>query len=225
MSITNTSKPVYMAVLLDMDTEALELQQQLNAPLLSNHADQDDNIQSQTSTTGPATIKILNFLLGLLTGAAFSCAGFAVLIRHWQDMLKSDVMLFSVLWSSVTSVSAYLLFSLLYIATCSYFASDSKSSSLSKTLESQYTIAVLEYCFAVGVFLGFCGACTWTDVAYGMPASSILLTVTVAAAWAALMVCCALSVSDKNTKNSGSDEQEQAQRRLVRGTVLPLVFV
>jgi hypothetical protein len=97
---------------------------------------------------------------------------------------------------------------------------------LSKALESQYTIAVLEYCFAVGVFLSFCGACTWTDVAYGMPASSILLTVAVAAAWASLMVCCVLSVSDKNNKNSGSDEEEQqAKHHLVRGTVLLLVFV
>jgi hypothetical protein len=30
-----------------------------------------------------------------MAGAVFSCAGFAVLIRHWQDMLKSDAMLFS----------------------------------------------------------------------------------------------------------------------------------
>jgi hypothetical protein len=42
-----------------------------------------------------------------------------------------------------------------------------------------------------------------------MPASSIILNVAVAATSASLMVCCALSVSDKSTKNnSGSDEQE-----------------
>jgi hypothetical protein len=88
----------------------------------------------------------------------------------------------------------------------SFFASKSKSSSLSKTLKSQCTIAILEYCF------GFCGACTWTDVAYGMPASIILLTVAVAAAWASLMVCCILLVSDKNNKKKCQRRTRAASR-------------
>jgi hypothetical protein len=230
MTITINSEPVYTAVLLDLETvEAL--QEQLNVPLLSqetnnNNDDHDDHVIMESNKT-TNTVKVLNFLTGLCVGVMFSCAGFAVLIQHWHTMGHKDVMLFSIVWSSVTSVAAYLLFSLLYIGTCSYFGPTTSSCrsnltlAVSNALESERTISMLEYCFAVGVFLGFCGACTWTDVAYGMPASSILLTVVVATVWATLMVYCAMVTSRKD-----SDEQQQyVQPRGRKGTVLPMIFV
>lgn len=215
---TSSSKPIYTAVLLDLET-AEALQQQLSVPLLS-HDDYDVTVkQSSSSSTAATTVKVLNFLMGVCIGVIFSCLGFRVLIQHWDTMGHTDVMLFSVVWSSVTSVAAYMLFSLLYICTCCFFGSKSNSTAAACT-ESPQMISILEYCFAVGVFLGFCGACTWTDVAYGMPTSSILLTVLVAALWACLMIYCAIAT----TKDDDDEEQEPAQRRR-RGTVLPLVFV
>ena len=218
MSTSTNSKPIYTAVLLDLET-AEALQQQLNAPLLS-HADDDDDahaLSSSSSTTTATAVKVFNFLTGLCVGAMFSCLGFCVLIQHWHAMGQTDVMLFSVIWSSVTSAAAYLLFSAMYAATCCFFGSNNSSISM----ESTKTISMLEYCFAVGVFLGFCGACTWTDVAYGMPAESILLTVAVAVLWACLMIYCAFVTSPSEQE----EEEERAQRRSRRGTILPLVFV
>jgi hypothetical protein len=216
-TITN-SKPIYTAVLLDLET-AEALQQQLSAPLLSHAADDDDAhalSSSSSSTSTATTVKALNFLTGICVGVVFSCLGFNVLIQHWHNMGQTDVMLFSVMWSSVTSVAAYLLFSALYAATSCFCGRNST------TMESTKTVSILEYCFAVGVFLGFCGACTWTDVAYGMPTESILLTVAVAALWACLMIYCAFASAPSEEEE---EEEELAWRRSRRGTVLPMIFV
>jgi hypothetical protein len=223
MSTINNSKPIYTAVLLDLETSEA-LQQQLSAPLLSHDDDDDANALSSSSasesTSTATTVKILNFLAGICIGVIFSCLGFRVLVEHWHTMGQTDVMLFSVIWSSVTSAAAFILFSILYTATCYYFGSNNSTAAC---LESTKTIAILEYCFAVGVFLGFCGACTWTDVVYGMPTSSILLTVVVAALWASLMIYCAFATSKSEQE---AEDKEIAQRRIGRrGTVLPLVFV
>jgi hypothetical protein len=217
----SNSKPIYTAVILDLET-AEALQEQLNVPLLSHYANDAHAMQSSSTSTSTAStpVKILNFLMGLCTGVLFSCAGFVVLVHHWHNMDQTDIILFSVIWSSVTSIAAYVLFSLLYIGTCCYFGSNS---SCSASLESQQTISILEYCFAVGVFLGFCGACTWTDVAYGMPASSVFLTVVVASLWACLMVYCAMATSGNNSDDEYCEQPAHSRRR--RGTVLPLVFV
>jgi NhaP-type Na+/H+ or K+/H+ antiporter len=228
MSTITNSKPIYTAVLLDLET-AEALQQQLSAPLLSHgdddHDDDANALSSSTSsksTSTAKTAKIVNFLAGICIGVIFSSLGFRVLVQHWHNMGQSDVMLFSVIWSSVTSAAAYIMFSTLYTVTCCYFGS-SNNSDAAACMESSKLISILEYCFAIGVFLGFCGACTWTDVAYGMPASSIALTVVVAAVWACLMLYCAFATS----KLAQDEEEEQlAQRRISRrGTVLPLVFV
>jgi hypothetical protein len=222
MSTTTNSKPIYTAVLLDLET-AEALQQQLSTPLLS-HEDYDATKQnalsspsSSSSSRSTATaVKVLNFLAGLCIGVVFSCLGFHVLIQHWYTMGQTEVMLFSVIWSSVTSAAAFLSFIALYAATCCYFGDNNT------TMESTKTVSLLEYCFAVGVFLGFCGACTWTDVAYGMPAESILLTVAVAVLWACLMIYCAFATSPSEEDEA---EEELARRPRRRGTVLPLVFV
>jgi hypothetical protein len=222
MSTITNSKPIYTAVLLDLET-AEALQQQLSAPLLSHDDNDDANALSSPSSSSTSTatpVKVLNFLAGICIGIIFSCLGFRVLVQHWHNMGQSDVMLFSVIWSSVTSAAAFILFSALYALTCCYFGSNNSTAAC---LESTKTISILEYCFAVGVFLGFCGACTWTDVAYGMPTESILLTVVVAALWACLMIYCAFATSKSEQE---AEDAELAQRRIGRrGTVLPLVFV
>jgi hypothetical protein len=220
MSTIASSKPIYTAVLLDLDT-AEALQQQLYVPLLSHDDDDDDDayaLSSSSSTRTVTTVKVLNFLTGICIGVIFSCLGFRVLLEQWQTMSQTDVMLFSVIWSSVTSVSAYLLFNALYAATRCFIGSNNESSDY---MESTRTTSLLEYCYAVGVFLGFCGACTWTDVVYGMPAKSIFLTIVVAAMWAYLMIYCAL----KTSPSEQEEEEERAQRRRHRGTILPMVFV
>jgi hypothetical protein len=228
-STTNTgsAEPICTAVLLDMEAvdTAEALQQQLNVPLLSHRAgDNEDSdahgAQSPSSSTRENTctnkrrrksasstvtkVKTLNFLTGLCTGVMFSCAGFTVLLQHWHNMRPKDVMLFSLVWGSVTSAAAYLLFSLLRTGTCCHFGNSSNrsSNSNSKCLESPQIISILENSFAAGIFLGFCGVCTWTDVAYGTSPSILLLTVIVATLWLCLMMYCAFAAFTSRNNNT-----------------------
>lgn len=233
--INTSSEPICAAVLLDNVDTVEALQQQLNVPLHSHHVEDDDDhdahatqsssaskitcMQRRKSTRSTArTVKILNLLTGLYTGVMFSCAGFCVLLQHWHTMRPKDVMLFSVVWGSLTSVSAYLLFSVLYIGTCCYFGNSSNRSN-SKCLESPQTISILENCFAAGIFLGFCGVCTWTDVAYGTSPSVILLAVVMATFWACVMIYCAFArLTSRNNKTEVEQEQPAKPRRR-QGTV------
>lgn len=228
---TCDSQPICTAVLL-VDTETVKaLQQQLNVPLRSDHSEEEENdyddvyhdahanhsssfpsstrirrLSSKSSSSSTATAaKILNFVTGLCTGVMFCCGGFSVLLQHWQNMSPIDVVLFSVVWSIVTSVTAYLLFNLLYIGTCYYCPNSSNS----RCLESPQTISILESCFFVAIFLGFCGACTRMDVANGTPASIIILTEVAAAFWACLMIDCALSTFMSNRKPAAAKPAEK----------------
>jgi preprotein translocase subunit SecG len=240
-STTNTSsEPICKAVLLDMEmVEALQQQQQLNSPFLTQHAEDDNDhdalaTQSSSSSTNTSSdasasssiisrtatkVQILNFLTGLCTGVMFCCAGFTVLHQHWDNMGPKDVLLFSVVWGCVTSIVTCLLFSLLFIGTTR--CSVGNNSSNSKCLESRQTISILENCFGAGIFLGFCGACTWTDVAYGTSTNIHILTVVVAVFWACLMIYCALATSTSRTNIAEEERVQPAQRfrhRHRRGT-------
>ena len=77
-------------------------------------------------------------------------------------------------------------------------------------------ILLLEYYFALGVFLGFCLACTVTDCLLGMPLRSIVVTVTVAITWALLMVYCGSAEYD-------DEEVESSHGR--KGKVITVMIV
>lgn len=229
MTTVAVDMPMYAAVIMDADT--LE---QLGQPLLassssassSNEEDYHHHDASNNTTTPPTmlttdsakkSVQAIHFGAGIVTGILFSLGGFSILLQHWQDMNRTNVLGFSVAWSAVTSLTAYLLFRLLTVATTRTWTSTNSATNLTEDM-----LTVLEYCFAVGVFLGFCGACTVTDVATGMPWKNVVVTLAVAAAWAALMISCAVAAIQKNNDHA-SGPPVLARRR--QGTVLPMVMV
>lgn len=85
-------------------------------------------------------------------------------------------------------------------------------------LEHTFAInsAANEYMFALGVFLGFCGACTVADVVLGMPWTSVLGTMGVAMLWGVIMWYAYWKSSMEEKKQQQEDNKEQT-------VVLPLV--
>jgi hypothetical protein len=205
-STTSDSKPICTALHLDKETvEALQScshlaedddycdAHDLSSSSYSSTSTLEINITSSSSSKSwnpkstATTVKILNFLTGLCTGAMFSCAGFVFLLQHWHNMGPPDVMLFALVWSVATSIVAYLLFNLLYTGTSCHFGKQSRK-----------TISILENNYGVGIFLGFSGVCTSTDVVQGMATSITILTVVMAALWVCLMIYCALATRAAN---------------------------
>jgi hypothetical protein len=231
-TITN-SEPICTAVLLDMQTvEALQSH-------LTDKDDDYDDAQDNTSLSSSSsstikitesklssspksvatTVNISTFLTGICTGAMLSCVGFAFLLQHWQTLSSRDIMLFALVWGVVTCVAAYLLFNLLlYTGTRCHFGSSNSNRSSIK--ESRKTAALLENCFGSGIFLGFSGVCTSTDVVQGMATSIIILTMVVASLWACLMIYCALAAPAEKSqpkalaskKSSSKSPQKAVQR-------------
>jgi hypothetical protein len=195
-------KPIYTAVLVPMPRRQAD---DLTLPLL-------DNETSPESTADNASIpfshKTCNFLLGALIGMAFSVLGFRVLLNEYSLALWSrpQVVLFALVWSSITGIVAYMIFMATH-----YYA-----------LDTPYALwERLEYFFAMGVFLGFCAACTVTDVKIGLPLSSILLTLAVAIVWTMLMMAFAVSAAPAEVETNKSSRR----RRRAKGTALPFVMV
>lgn len=105
-------------------------------------------------------------------------------------------MAFALLWSGSTGITSYLSFTALH-----------KVCLATPSLNQEH----LEYFFALGVFAGFCTACTITDVRYGLPLSSILMTFVVACAWALLMTLSKPPSIDEVQAQSQIDEEEDAK--------------
>jgi hypothetical protein len=213
-----TSKPIYTAVLVPLlplsnETqpnkkksrrhESIEDNDDLSFPLLDQTISRKDSVDGHEITTSH---KICNFFLGTLIGMAFSVSGFHLLLHKYSLAIWNpyQVILFALGWSSVTGIVAYLCFMAVH-----YYG-----------FQTPYKVwERLEYYFAMGVFLGFCAACTITDVVFGLPMRSILVTLTVAFAWALLMMTCA-------TNNSTDDDDSKGRcRHISKGTVLPMVMV
>lgn len=220
--------PIYTAVLFDAEqvssSEAMRCQKE---PLLSE-AD-GDSVQrrrrsSTTSKTSYATMKALCFVIGSLLGIVFSMTGFYI-----QEQYQfQHILYYSLSWSCFTSAFAYIAFFFWM-----YDENDEKK------------LEVTEFYFALGVFLGFCGACTTTDIVLGMPWQSIVVTVLVALCWAMLMAYCANTdrhdgLDEDSTsffgvlgkkwlvlyKNKNAPQEEgKAFLRQRKGTVLPTVYI
>jgi hypothetical protein len=213
-----TSKPIYTAVLvpflpLSNETQqnkgksrrhqAIEDNEDLSLPLLDQPMNPKDSVDAYEITTSH---KICNFSLGALIGIVFSVTGFHLLLNHYSLAAWSrlQVVYFALGWSSITGIVAYSCFMALH-----YYG-----------FQTPYKVwERLEYYFAMGVFLGFCAACTATDVMFGLPLRSILLTLTVALAWALLMMTCATNLS------TDDDDSTLPRRHRSKGTVLPMVMV
>jgi hypothetical protein len=162
--------------------------------------------------------KVPCFGAGSLLGISFSVLGFYV----QETFHFASIFGYSLAWSCLTSVASY-----------GFFVAISSSLSSSSNDEDRYSqeqVRSMEYCFALGVFLGFCTTCTVTDVLLGMPAKNILLTVAVAVAWALVMAACGGGNND-NTEEEAEGENEDVGDDLARvfipqkETRLPLIIV
>lgn len=196
------NKPIYTAVLVPISISQDD--NDMSLPLLEKTPSSEENTAKVTTYH-----KAANFFLGVLIGMGFSVLGFHALMHQFTLGLwsRTQVVLFALAWSTITGVSAYSIF-----ATAHYYVLCTPGAFWER----------LEYYFALGVFLGFCAACTVTDVRFGLPMSSILLTLAVAIVWTMLMMAFAA--------NTGSDEEPEhgvvkSRRRRQKGTVLPLVMV
>jgi len=179
----SSNKPIYTAVL--MPLRSLRNENELSLPLLES-----ENEPAQKRIT--ATSIFVQLILGLIVGAAFSVFGFQVLVNdvslsEWSHL---QVVLFALGWSTITGVSSYTIF--LGVHCCG----------LSTPTD---IIEGLEYYFAIGVFIGFCIACTVTDIRYGLPLHSIFLSLSLACAWIALMI--------HLTPRSEPEEEERESKR------------
>jgi hypothetical protein len=121
------------------------------------------------------------------------------------------VVLFSLAWSSLTSIAAYLFFGIFWSIV---LYMNQESVHFNELSSDAFMVDVLEYHYALGVFLGFCLACTVTDVLHGMPWFSVLSTLGIALLWAKLMMWFA-------SKNSDCVAAQKKQK----GTSLPLLMV
>jgi hypothetical protein len=126
--------------------------------------------------------------------------------------------------ATLTSASAFFSFAATWNVVCWYYGSRSRNNN-NHSIVYQYlmdddVMPVAEYHVALGVFLGFCVACTVTDYIYGMSYGNILVTVVIAIMWACLMV-----VFSKGSLPSSDKNRTTMTTKARKGTVLPLVMV
>ena len=173
-------------------------------PLLAEH--EENNRSGVTTKTLKSTEhRTAPFLSGSLIGVIFSLLGFRILLTHQGSGTYMNIFLFALIWSTVTSTVAYFVFGSVW----SYLMDKYRDIPL---LYNSFTdedfLADMEYYFALGVFIGFCAACTVSDIIYGLPWTGVILTVLVAFLWTLVMTWFA---------SRGRTER--------KGTVLPLVMV
>jgi hypothetical protein len=203
--ITIRGKPIYTAILL----EVTSVDQGLEEPLLGRGQ------QEKTTTRADlprGMIRVLTFLGGMILGVCFSIMGFNELFHNYRDVSGKKVVLFSLAWSSLTSIAAYLFFGIFWSIV---LYMNQESIHFNELSSDTFMVDVLEYHYALGVFLGFCLACTVTDVLHGMPWFSVLSTLGIALLWAKLMMWFA-------SKNSSACAKAQMKQK---GTTLPLMMV
>eukprot|EP00522_Entomoneis_paludosa_P012252 CAMPEP_0172450436 /NCGR_PEP_ID=MMETSP1065-20121228/8772_1 /TAXON_ID=265537 /ORGANISM="Amphiprora paludosa, Strain CCMP125" /LENGTH=188 /DNA_ID=CAMNT_0013202217 /DNA_START=20 /DNA_END=586 /DNA_ORIENTATION=+ len=165
----NDSKQIYTAVPLLSEEERSE-------------AIQASNEKDETPMESHK-YKTLPFIGGSIIGAAFSIIGFRLLIETQGHDSYKNIFLFALLWSTVTSTVAYIFFGLLWTALLQAY----QNTKVYKILADYDFLADIEYYFALGVFIGFCFACTISDIVYGLPWVGVTLTIVVAGLWTLVM--------------------------------------
>ena len=178
-------------------------------PLSDDTEGSSNNETSNRPSTKITFIHTMHFLIGCLIGNGHSVLGFKRLYYHFNGMSTTHVLLYSIIWSLITSLSGYLIYNLAWTL-ISHRAE--KCRSLQKYCKP-HLLLQYEYATYLGIFLGFCLGCTAADVVYGMPWTCIAATVLMALAWAAVMIWCAYQESS----HSGLGTKD--------GTILPFLVV
>jgi hypothetical protein len=230
--MTSSNRPVFLAVPFDASSDA-------DKPLLELAPATGDSVVSTPALTGPlfGKFKLSALMLGLLVGffIQFSTLGanFLVITLWGEDVIsksKSDIVVFSLLWSFFTSAMAIVILSFLRtLVTITYNAVSAqsedllevssnrsptvadgvqaKANSLTRIVSDlQEMVLHMECRFVVGALVGVCLAWTMTDIVLGMRAQILysLLTLLVALFWCRVMMHCFSSKASKDI--SASDE-------------------
>lgn len=173
-------------------------------PLLSEH-EENNRKEVISKTLNSRDFRTTPFASGASIGIFFSILGFHVLLSYKGGSSYSSIFLFALIWSTVTSTVAYGVFGMGW----SYMIHTYRHiPRVYASLMDEDFLADMEYYFALGVFIGFCTACTASDIIYGLPWTGVILTAFVAFLWTLVMTWFV---------SRGRDVR--------RGTVLPLVVV
>jgi hypothetical protein len=188
---------VYQAIPFEASYEA-------NEPLIAaGDAEEDEDHRLEEKAF--SRFKFSALLLGLLVGffIQFSTLGanFLVITLWGQDVVtksKSDIVVFSLLWSFFTSAMAIVILGFLRnLVTITYSAVGGRSADLLEEM-----VLHMECRFVVGALVGVCLAWTMTDVLLGMRAQIVysLVTLVVALVWCKIMMMC-FATESKATKS------------------------
>ena len=173
---------------------------------LQNNHDRDTTTKSSFKITH---LHGIHFLMGGLVGNVHAIYGFKRLYGYFQGMSTTNILLYSIVWSMITSLTGYMLYNLVW----TIVLKRAETSCKLRKFCSPHLLLQYEYAAYLGIFLGFCVGCTAADVVYGMPWSCVAATVVMALAWTCLMVSCAF-------RESALKEQEPR-----KGTTLPFLVV
>ena len=190
---TNNSKFVYMAVpLLSRENQDAVLETAENESLATN------------TNQGLQKYGCRAFFSGMLLGFFCYCLVDSDLIPSLRlEHVFANSMATALLWSSITSIIAYGVFWFSWsMMEQHYYQSNNKN----EKPKNDTLFEHMEYYYTLGVFLGFCMACTIDVILFGIPLVGVLSMVAVATMWTWVMIKVA-------------PEEEP------RATVLPMVVV
>ena len=151
----------------------------------------------------------LHFFVGSLVGNGHAIYGFKRLYGYFLGISTVNILLYSIVWSMITSLTGYLLYNMVW----TIILKRAETSRMMRKFCSPHLLLQYEYATYLGIFLGFCVGCTAADVIYGMPWSCVMATVAMALAWTGLMVLCAFR------------EGTLHERYLRKGTTLPFLVL
>lgn len=206
-------KEVFQAIPYDVSSDA-------NRPLIAATGAAQEDTDNRLDAAAFGRFKFSALLLGLLVGffIQFSTLGanFLVITIWGEDVVtksKTDIVIFSLLWSFFTSAMAIVILGFLRnLVTITYTAAVSGGSrsrvrqSDSDLLEDM--ILHMECRFVVGALVGVCLAWTMTDILLGMKAQIVysLVTLGVALFWCKIMMLCFSSPKNKQSSSSSLEQ-------------------
>jgi hypothetical protein len=193
---------VFHAIPLDASYEA-------NEPLIAAgdaEEEEDQRIEEKAFSRFKFSALLLGLLIGFFIQFSTLGANFLVITLWGEDVVtksKSDIIIFSLLWSFFTSAMAIVILGFLRnLVTITYSAIGGRSADLLEEM-----VLHMECRFVVGALVGVCLAWTMTDVLLGMRAQIVysLVTLVVALVWCKIMMIC--FATDSMTPKSFRREQ------------------
>jgi hypothetical protein len=190
---------VYQAIPFEASYEA-------NEPLIAAgdaEEDEDHTLEEKAFSRFKFSALLLGLLVGFFIQFSTLGANFLVITLWGEDVVtksKTDIVVFSLLWSFFTSAMAIVILGFLRnLVTITYSAVGGRSADLLEEM-----VLHMECRFVVGALVGVCLAWTMTDVLLGMRAQIVysLVTLVVALVWCKIMMIC-FATDSKPTKIRG----------------------